>query len=55
MKPLDQWCSYSVKKFEINPELKRELIEELRIMGIDEFDVFSDLMSIGRHTERAFK
>jgi hypothetical protein len=47
--------SKSLLRIEIDPELKNELVDEYRVMGISEFDIYPDLSSIGRHTVRSFK
>jgi hypothetical protein len=47
--------SKSLLRIEIEPSLKNELVEEYRVMGISEFDIFPDLSSIGRHTLRNLK
>lgn len=44
--------SKALKKIELSPALINELIKEFKIMGISEFDIFPDLGSIGRFTER---
>ena len=54
-KPLEDLLETSVKKIEIEPKLKNQLVEEFRIMGVSEFDIYPDLSSIGRHTIRNLK
>jgi hypothetical protein len=44
--------SKALIKIELPPALINELMEEFKIMGISEFDIFPDLGSIGRFTER---
>lgn len=54
-KPLEELLKTSIFKYEIDPKLKNQLVEEFRIMGVSEFDIYPDLSSIGRHTIRNLK
>ena len=54
-KLLEKICPAAIKCVEIDPKWKKEILTEFEVMCINEYDIYTDLVSLSRYMRRIYE